>query len=130
MDNLQTEVLEIEFLAYSKGLTTISEEDFARILLRYTTVDNISSYLENVHQSIPDEKVKVSALLMTSTSTLQLTKAECPLDQHTLDVSHYCNIASLVFKSSVRGAIPGVSLQNSHFLPDLSFISTKMYFTI
>ncbi|XP_046704660.1 calcium uptake protein 3, mitochondrial isoform X4 [Silurus meridionalis] len=56
MDNLQTEVLEIEFLAYSKGMTTISEEDFARILLRYTTVDNISSYLENVHQSIPDEK--------------------------------------------------------------------------
>ncbi|XP_017562525.1 calcium uptake protein 3, mitochondrial isoform X3 [Pygocentrus nattereri] len=56
MDNLQTELLEIEFLAYSKGMTTISEEDFARILLRYTTVDNISSYLENVRQSIPDEK--------------------------------------------------------------------------
>ncbi|XP_047013120.1 calcium uptake protein 3, mitochondrial isoform X3 [Ictalurus punctatus] len=56
MDNLQTEVLEIEFLTYSKGMTTISEEDFARILLRYTTVDNISSYLKNVHQSIPDEK--------------------------------------------------------------------------
>uniref|UniRef100_A0A3B1JSX4 Mitochondrial calcium uptake family member 3 n=1 Tax=Astyanax mexicanus TaxID=7994 RepID=A0A3B1JSX4_ASTMX len=56
MDNLQTEVLEIEFLSYSKGMTTISEEDFARILLRYTTVDNIGSYLENVRQSIPDEK--------------------------------------------------------------------------
>ncbi|XP_072519127.1 calcium uptake protein 3, mitochondrial isoform X2 [Salminus brasiliensis] len=56
MDNLQTEVLEIEFLSYSNGMTTISEEDFARILLRYTTVDNISSYLENVRQSIPDEK--------------------------------------------------------------------------
>lgn len=73
MDNLQTEVLEIEFLAYSKGMTTISEEDFARILLRYTTVDNISSYLENVHQSIPDEKVK--ALLFPS-NTVLLTKAE------------------------------------------------------
>ncbi|XP_064190962.1 calcium uptake protein 3, mitochondrial isoform X7 [Anguilla rostrata] len=56
MDNLQTEVLEIEFLTYSKGMTTISEEDFARILLRYTNVENISSYLENVRQSIPDEK--------------------------------------------------------------------------
>ncbi|XP_009289441.2 calcium uptake protein 3, mitochondrial isoform X1 [Danio rerio] len=56
MDNLQTEVLEIEFLSYSKGMTTISEEDFARILLRYTTVENITGYLENVHQSIPDEK--------------------------------------------------------------------------
>ncbi|ROJ29381.1 Calcium uptake protein 3, mitochondrial [Anabarilius grahami] len=56
MDNLQTEVLEIEFLTYSKGMTTISEEDFARILLRYTTVENITGYLENVRQSIPDEK--------------------------------------------------------------------------
>ncbi|XP_035283571.1 calcium uptake protein 3, mitochondrial-like isoform X2 [Anguilla anguilla] len=56
MDNLQTEVLEIEFLTYSKGMTTISEEDFARILLRYTNVENIGSYLENVRQSIPNEK--------------------------------------------------------------------------
>ena len=54
MDNLQTEVLEIEFLTYSKGMTTISEEDFARILLRYTNVEDIRSYLENVRQSIPD----------------------------------------------------------------------------
>ncbi|XP_077092210.1 calcium uptake protein 3, mitochondrial isoform X2 [Siphateles boraxobius] len=56
MDNLQTEVLEIEFLSFSKGMTTISEEDFASILLRYTTVENITGYLENVRQSIPDEK--------------------------------------------------------------------------
>lgn len=58
MDNIQTEVLEIEFLTYSKGMTTISEEDFAKILLRFTNVENISAYLENVRQSIPDEKVK------------------------------------------------------------------------
>lgn len=57
MDNLQTEVLEIEFLSYSKGLPTISEEDFARILLRYTNVDDVSGYLENVRHGIPDEKV-------------------------------------------------------------------------
>ncbi|XP_024914466.1 calcium uptake protein 3, mitochondrial isoform X3 [Cynoglossus semilaevis] len=56
MDNLQTEMLEIEFLTYSKGMTTISEEDFAKILLRFTNVDNINSYLENVKHSIPDEK--------------------------------------------------------------------------
>ncbi|KAM6923488.1 calcium uptake protein 3, mitochondrial [Xenentodon cancila] len=56
MDNLQTEVLEIEFLSYSKGMPTISEEDFARILLRYTNVDDVSGYLENVRHSIPDEK--------------------------------------------------------------------------
>lgn len=57
MDNLQTEMLEIEFLSYSKGMPTISEEDFARTLLRYTDVENISGYLDNVRQSIPDEKV-------------------------------------------------------------------------
>lgn len=57
MDNLQTEVLEIEFLSYSKGMTTISEEDFAKILLRFTNVENINAYLENVRQCIPDEKV-------------------------------------------------------------------------
>ncbi|XP_008290049.1 calcium uptake protein 3, mitochondrial isoform X2 [Stegastes partitus] len=56
MDNLQTEVLEIEFLTYSKGMTIISEEDFAKILLRFTNVENISAYLENVRQCIPDEK--------------------------------------------------------------------------
>nr|XP_046264311.1 calcium uptake protein 3, mitochondrial isoform X4 [Scatophagus argus] len=56
MDNLQTEVLEIEFLTYSKGMTTISEEDFAKILLRFTNVENISAYLENVRRCIPDEK--------------------------------------------------------------------------
>lgn len=58
MDNLQTEVLEIEFLTYSKGMTTISEGDFAKILLRFTNVENISAYLENVRQCIPDEKVQ------------------------------------------------------------------------
>ncbi|XP_010773423.1 calcium uptake protein 3, mitochondrial-like isoform X1 [Notothenia coriiceps] len=57
MDNLQTEMLEIEFLTYSKGMTTISEEDFAKILLRFTNVENISAYLENVRHCIPDEKV-------------------------------------------------------------------------
>ncbi|XP_037545668.1 calcium uptake protein 3, mitochondrial isoform X3 [Nematolebias whitei] len=56
MDNLQTEVLEIEFLTYSKGMTTISEEDFAKILLRFTNVENINAYMENVRQCIPDEK--------------------------------------------------------------------------
>ncbi|KAM3940725.1 calcium uptake protein 3, mitochondrial isoform 1-T1 [Leptodactylus fuscus] len=56
MDNLQTEVLEIEFLSYSKGMNTISEEDFAHILLRYTNVENTSSYLENVRFRIPEEK--------------------------------------------------------------------------
>lgn len=36
MENLQTEVLEIEFNEFSKGLPAITELDFAKILLRYT----------------------------------------------------------------------------------------------
>ena len=39
MENLQTEVLEMEFLEFSKGLATITELDFAKILLRYTQLD-------------------------------------------------------------------------------------------
>lgn len=39
MENLQTEVLELEFSEFSKGLPTISETDFAKILLRYTYLD-------------------------------------------------------------------------------------------
>lgn len=58
MDNLQTEVLEIEFLSYSKGMPTIGEEDFAQVLLRYTNVEDVSGYLENMRHSIPDEKVR------------------------------------------------------------------------
>ena len=39
MENLQTEVLEIEFTKFSHGFKTISELDFAEILLRYTDFD-------------------------------------------------------------------------------------------
>lgn len=71
MDNLQTEVLEIEFLSYSKGMPTISEEDFARILLRYTNVDDVGSYLENVRHSMPDEKVSFVTLMTPSLSDVR-----------------------------------------------------------
>lgn len=39
MENLQYEVLELEFHEFSKGRNTISELDFAKILLRYTQLD-------------------------------------------------------------------------------------------
>lgn len=38
MSNLQCEVLEIEFTEFSKGLLTISESEFAQVLLRYTNL--------------------------------------------------------------------------------------------
>ena len=39
MENFQTEVLEIEFTEFSHGFKTISELDFAEVLLRYTDFD-------------------------------------------------------------------------------------------
>jgi len=39
MENLQIEVLEIEFTEFSHGFKTISDLDFAEVLLRYTDFD-------------------------------------------------------------------------------------------
>lgn len=83
MDNLQTEVLEIEFLTYSKGMTTISEEDFAKILLRFTNVENISAYLENVRHCIPDEKVAGIQMMVHVLTLLLLVLYNCAFS--------YCN---------------------------------------
>lgn len=58
MDNLQTEVLELEFTEFSRGMPTISEVDFARILLRYTYIHsaNYEAYIDRVKDRIPEEK--------------------------------------------------------------------------
>ncbi|XP_074651352.1 calcium uptake protein 3, mitochondrial-like isoform X4 [Tubulanus polymorphus] len=58
MDNLQTEVLQLEFNEFSRGMPTISETEFAKILLRYTTLEAASQqeYLQRVEERIPDEK--------------------------------------------------------------------------
>ncbi|CAB3385564.1 Hypothetical predicted protein [Cloeon dipterum] len=58
MENLQTEVLELEFHEFSKGLDTISEVDFARILLRYTylSADQYDMYLDRLLDRIKHEQ--------------------------------------------------------------------------
>lgn len=58
MENLQSEVIELEFLEFSRGLATISEEDFARILLRYTMLDSsdIEECIKRVRSRTPSEK--------------------------------------------------------------------------
>lgn len=50
MENLQHEVLELEFHEFSKGHSTISELDFAKILLRYTYLDTdeYDKYLDRI----------------------------------------------------------------------------------
>ncbi|XP_029043278.1 calcium uptake protein 3, mitochondrial isoform X1 [Osmia bicornis bicornis] len=55
MENLQQEVLELEFHEFSKGRDTISELDFAKILLRYTQLvtDECDKYLDRILQN-PD----------------------------------------------------------------------------
>lgn len=62
MENLQSEVIELEFLEFSRGLATISEEDFARILLRYTMLDSsdIEECIKRVQSRTPSEKVRPS----------------------------------------------------------------------
>jgi len=59
MDNLQTEVLEMEFNKYSHGMSTIHEESFARILLRYTTLTKQAhaQYLDRLTQRISHSQV-------------------------------------------------------------------------
>ncbi|XP_014477020.1 PREDICTED: calcium uptake protein 3, mitochondrial isoform X2 [Dinoponera quadriceps] len=50
MENLQHEVLELEFHEFSKGHDTINELDFAKILLRYTYLepDEYDKYLDRM----------------------------------------------------------------------------------
>ncbi|CAG9131021.1 unnamed protein product [Plutella xylostella] len=56
MENLQTEVLELEFQEFAKGHETISEVDFAKILLRYTYLDTdqYDMYLDRLLERVRD----------------------------------------------------------------------------
>lgn len=58
MDNLQTEVLELEFYEFSKGNTCITEVDFAKILLRYTYLDTdeYDMYLDRLLDRVKDQR--------------------------------------------------------------------------
>ncbi|KAM3962153.1 mitochondrial calcium uptake 3 [Aphomia sociella] len=58
MENLQTEVLELEFQEFAKGHETISEVDFAKILLRYTYLDTdeYDMYLDRLLDRVKDER--------------------------------------------------------------------------
>ena len=58
MNNLQTEVIQIEFAEFSKGAPTITELDFARILLRYTFLnsEDYDNILERLQERIQEEK--------------------------------------------------------------------------
>ena len=59
MDNLQTEVLELEFNEFSAGMQTITEAEFARILLRYTILsrDDKNEYLQRLNERVQHVQV-------------------------------------------------------------------------
>ena len=57
MDNLQTEVLQMEYNEFAKGSQAITEIDFARILLRYTYLNHeeYEMILDRLVQRLDDE---------------------------------------------------------------------------
>ncbi|XP_012244672.1 calcium uptake protein 3, mitochondrial isoform X2 [Bombus impatiens] len=59
MENLQQEVLELEFHEFSKGRDVISEIDFAKILLRYTHLD-ADEYDKYVDRIIINSHLQIS----------------------------------------------------------------------
>ncbi|XP_066115120.1 calcium uptake protein 2, mitochondrial isoform X3 [Saccopteryx bilineata] len=52
MENLQTEVQEMEFLQFSKGLSFMRKEDFAEWLLYFTNTENKDLYWKNVREKL------------------------------------------------------------------------------
>ncbi|XP_056140868.1 calcium uptake protein 2, mitochondrial [Lampris incognitus] len=53
MENLQSEVQEMEFLQFSRGMDTMRREDFAEWLLHYTNEEDNEAYWENMRKRIP-----------------------------------------------------------------------------
>lgn len=52
MESLQTEVQEMEFLQFSKGLSFMRKEDFAEWLLLFTNTENKDIYWKNVREKL------------------------------------------------------------------------------
>lgn len=81
MKNLQTEILEVEFNEFAKGLNKISELEFAEILLRYTEFDeskkaeklsNLESEIEEVSRGITFESFQKFSSFMNNLEDFSL----------------------------------------------------------
>ena len=70
MNNLQTEVIQIEFAELSKGAPTITELDFTRILPHYTFLNSegYDNILERLQERIQEEKGSPSPPRSSNTS--------------------------------------------------------------
>lgn len=63
MENLQTEVQEMEFIRFSKGLNVMRKEDFAEWLLYFTDEENNEIYWQNVKDRIEAGEVGTKSCL-------------------------------------------------------------------
>lgn len=70
MQNLQTEVQEMEFIQFSKGLAFMRKEDFVAWLLYFTEEENNDIYWQNVKERIQAGEVGVQYLNMNDFSEL------------------------------------------------------------
>lgn len=61
-ENLQEELMEIEFYEFARGKSTISPVDFARLILRYSIVnfDDYHKYLQRVQERSADDEQGIS----------------------------------------------------------------------
>lgn len=68
MENLQTEVQEMEFIKFSKGLNVMRKEDFAEWLLYFTDEENNEIYWQNVKDRIEAGEVGTQSMLCSASS--------------------------------------------------------------
>lgn len=112
MDNLQTEVLEMEFNEYSHGSSTIHEQDFARILLRYTTLTKQahSQYLDRLAKRIPHSQG------ITFTEFKEFCQFLNNLDDFALAMRIYTYASQPISEGDFRRAVKACTgqLLNSH----------------
>ena len=100
------------FLTYSHGMLTISEEDFGRVLLKYTDVADTEEYINTLRKRIPQEKVCICAPITKSWNKFGLAIISHPMCAFTTTyrfLLNTCNcISSLFFKFLWPGECEGI----------------------
>ena len=113
MENFQTEVLEIEFTEFSHGFKTISDLDFAELLLRYTDFDRETkkTILKKVKKTTNQPNVRRRALIPPCSSSPNLSS---PRASH-LNNSNTSSPFWTIWKNSVlRCAFINCRINRSH----------------
>jgi hypothetical protein len=64
-ENLQSELVEIEFNEFARGKETITAADFARLVFRYTVIqlDDQQAYIQRINSRVvQDERVSIDSI--------------------------------------------------------------------